>query len=120
LAFGFVTYSRGGTPAGGYEVDSGRKSEAQRHLRDVQDKAFFKERKRIEAINTEKTTRLKTLRLAKEAKEAKEAEDAKAAALVAQDKPAKSKRGVARSAGKNLGESGDVQSSVAELSAPKA
>ena len=51
-------------------MESGKKSKAQRFLRDVQDQAFFKERKRIELANAEKTARLKALRLAKAANDA--------------------------------------------------
>lgn len=53
-------------------MDDGRKSEARRFLRELEGKAFFKERRRIEVVNAEKTARLKALRLAKEAEDAQD------------------------------------------------
>ena len=50
-----------------HALDARRKAEAKLAQSQLQDKAFFKERKRIEAVNAEKTARLKALRLAKEA-----------------------------------------------------
>ncbi len=64
-------------------MDAGRKSEAQRFLRELQEKAFFKERRKIEVRNAEKTARLKALRLAKEAQDAQVAEALVAEALIA-------------------------------------
>jgi hypothetical protein len=63
-------------------MDARRKADAKLAQSQLQDKAFFKERKRVEALNAEKTARLKALRLAKEAvdREAKEKAAAEEAA----------------------------------------
>ncbi|TAK98057.1 MAG: hypothetical protein EPO08_20095 [Rhodospirillaceae bacterium] len=73
-------------------MDARRKSEAKLAQSQLQDKAFFKERKRIEAVNAEKTARLKALRLAKEAVD-REAKEKAAAEEAARPRKTRASRG---------------------------